>query len=65
MRVAYYFYFYILCKYYHNNKDGVVLDHSYPLQVFHTDEDGVVIGNTIQDSQREIPLRESRIIFPL
>ena len=34
--------------------------YSYSLQVFQTNEDRVVLGNSIKDSQHEIPLRESR-----
>ena len=61
----YYFYFYVLLKNYHNNEDGGVLDNPYSSQVLHNNGDGVVIGNPIQDSQREIPLRESRMRFLL
>ena len=56
-RISYCFYFYILCKYYHANEDGGVLDNIYYSQLLHTNEYGVVLGNHIQDSQREIPLR--------
>ena len=35
-RVAYYFYFCVLCNYYHTNKYGVVLENIYYSQVFHT-----------------------------
>ena len=64
-RVAYYIYFYVICKSYHTTEDGVVLDNPYSSQVFHTNKDRVVFGNHIQDSQRDIPLRESRIRVPL
>ena len=43
--VSYYFYFYVLCKYYHTNEDRVVLNNPYSLQLFHTNEDGVVLVN--------------------
>ena len=64
-RVAHHFYFYVLCKHYHTNKDKVVLDNLYSLQVLHTTQYGVVLGNPIQYSQRDTNLREYRIIFPL
>ena len=59
------FYFYVICKYYHTHEDGGVLDNTYSSQVLHTSKDGVVLGTPIHDSQREITLRESRMIFPL
>ena len=59
------FYFYVLRKYYHTHKDGGVLDNPYSSQLLHTSEYGVVLGTPIQDYQREIPLRESRIRVPL
>ena len=64
-QVAYYFYFYILRKYYQIYKDGVVLDNPYYLQVLHTNEDGVVLGTPIQYSKRDIPLGGSIMRFPL
>ena len=64
-RVAYYFYFYLLCKYYQTNEDGGVLENLYYLQVFHTNKDGVVLGNPIQDTQHEISSRESIMRFTL
>ena len=51
------FYFYVLRKYYHTHEDGGVLDNTYSSQVLHTRKYGVVLGITIQDYQREIPLR--------
>ena len=56
-RVAYYFNLHVIHNYYHTNKDGGMLYSPYSLQVFHTNEDGVVLGNTIQDPQLEINLR--------
>ena len=44
MLVAYYFYLYILCKYFHTNKDGGVFDHPCSSQVLHTNEDRVVLS---------------------
>ena len=55
-RVASYFYLYIIYKYYITHEDGGVLDNPYSLQVLHINEDGVLLGTTIQDYQREIPL---------
>ena len=42
-----------------------MLDNLYSLQVLHNNEEGVVLGNPNQDSQREITLRESRMRFHL
>ena len=42
-----------------------LLENSYSSQVLHTSEDGVVLGNPINDSQRDIPLRESRMRLSL
>ena len=64
-RVASSFYLYVLRKYYHTHKDGVVLENTYSLQVLHTSKDGVVLGTPIQDSQRVITLREYIMRFPL
>ena len=64
-RVASYFYFYFLRKYYHTHEYGGVLDNTYSSQILHTNEDRVVLGAPIQYSQREIPLRESRMRLPL
>ena len=60
-QVAYYSYLSVLNKYRHTKEYGGVLDNPYYLQVFHTNEDGVVLGNAIQDSQHEIHLRKSRM----
>ena len=49
-----YFFKCVICKYYNNNKDGVLLDNTYSYQVFHTNEDRVLLGNPIQDSQHKI-----------
>ena len=56
-RAAYYLYLYVLCNYYHTNEDGGVLDNPYSLQLFHTNEYGLVLGNHIQDPQLYITLR--------
>ena len=56
--VAYYFfYFYVICKYYHTNKYGCVLEYSYSSQEFNTHKDGVVLGTIIQYCQYEVTLR--------
>ena len=64
-RVAYYFYFYVLRKAYYTNEDMGLLENLYYSQVLHTNKDRVVLGNTIKDYQREIPLREYIMRFPL
>ena len=56
-QVDYYFYFYVLCKYYHTNEDKGVLENPYSSQVLHTNKYGLMLGNPIQDYQRKIPLR--------
>ena len=64
-KVTYYLYLYVLREYHHTNKCGGVLDHPCSSQVFpHSQRQGIV-GYTIQYYQREIPLREYQIIFPL
>ena len=57
------FYFNVLRKYCHTHEDGGVLDNTYSSQALYTSEDRVVLGTPIQDSQREISLRESRMRF--
>ena len=59
--VAYYLYFYVLFKYYHTKRDGGVLESPCSLQIFHTNKEKVVLGNTIQDYQRKILFRASRL----
>ena len=63
--VASYFYFYVLCNYYHTHENRGVLDNPYYSQVLHTNKYGIVLGTPIQDSQHEITLREPRMIFLL
>ena len=41
---CFFFYFYVLCKYYHTHEEGGVLDNPYSLQVYHASKDGVVLG---------------------
>ena len=43
----------------------MMLENKYSVQLLHTDNDGLVFGNPIQDSQRDITLISSIIRLPL